>query len=94
MGEPNVWLVVRGNAGPAMALQLDPKFLWKDDEDLPFLTDVCVFDAATVADAATFEAPHAVSRGIDHVLVNGAIALRRGQPDPDRAGRFLSFGHG
>jgi diguanylate cyclase (GGDEF)-like protein len=46
MGEPNVWLVVRGNAGPAMALQLDPKFLWKDDEDLPFLTDVCVFDAA------------------------------------------------
>jgi N-acyl-D-amino-acid deacylase len=58
-----------------------------------WFADVCVFDPATIADAATFEAPHAVSRGIDHVLVNGAIALRRGQPERKRAGRFLSSGH-
>src|SRR5213078_5093067 len=42
-----------------------------------WFADVCVFDPATVADAATFEVPHAVSRGIAHVLVNGATALRR-----------------
>ena len=55
-----------------------------------WFADVCVFDAATVKDVATFEQPQAFSRGIDHVLVNGAITLRRGNAGPDRAGRFLS----
>ena len=57
-----------------------------------WFADVCVFDPATVSDAATFEQPHAVSRGIDHVLVNGAITLARGHPGPRRAGRFLASG--
>jgi N-acyl-D-amino-acid deacylase len=55
-----------------------------------WFADVCVFDAATVRDVATFEQPQAISRGIDYVLVNGAIALRRGHASPDRAGRFLA----
>jgi N-acyl-D-amino-acid deacylase len=55
-----------------------------------WFADVCVFDAATVADVATFEQPQAVSRGIDHVLVNGTICLRRGHAVADRAGRFLA----
>jgi N-acyl-D-amino-acid deacylase len=59
-----------------------------------WFADVCVFDPATVRDAATFEQPQAVSRGIDHVLVNGAITLRRGHAGPDRAGRFLPSGRG
>jgi len=59
-----------------------------------WFADVCMFDAATVKDAATFEQPQAISTGIDHVLVNGAITLRRGQAGPDRAGRFLSSGRG
>jgi diguanylate cyclase (GGDEF)-like protein len=41
-GDPAVWLVVRGAAGPPVALEIDPKFLWRDDTDLPFGTDVCV----------------------------------------------------
>ncbi len=59
-----------------------------------WFADVCVFDAATVKDVATFEEPRAISRGIDHVLVNGAIALRRGHAGPDRTGRFLSSRRG
>jgi diguanylate cyclase (GGDEF)-like protein len=66
IGEPSVWLVVRGAAGPAMALQLDPKFLWKDDDDLPFLTDLCVLDAST--------APLHCSRGLAE---SAALALRQ-----------------
>jgi len=59
-----------------------------------WFADVCIFDPATIADIATFDEPHAISRGIDHVLVNGATALRRGKPCPDRAGRFLASGNG
>jgi diguanylate cyclase (GGDEF)-like protein len=66
IGEPSVWLVVRGVSGPAMALQLDPKFLWKDDDDLPFLTDLCVLDAAST--------PLHCSRGLAEPA---ALALRQ-----------------
>jgi N-acyl-D-amino-acid deacylase len=59
-----------------------------------WFADVCVFDPATVHDVATFEQPQAMSRGIDHVVVNGAITFRRGEAGPDRAGRFLSSGCG
>ena len=55
-----------------------------------WFADLCVFDPHTVADVATFDAPRAVSRGIDHVIVNGTIALRRGRPDGARGGRFLA----
>jgi len=54
--------------------------------------DVCVFDPATVQDAATFEQPQLMSRGIAHVLVNGVPTLRRGQSVAGRAGRFLRSG--
>jgi diguanylate cyclase len=77
IGEPSVWLVVRGAAGPAMALQLDPAFLWKDDGDLPFLTDVCVLDAAS--------APLHCSRGLPEsalLAVRQRLALQsRGEAD-------------
>ena len=52
--------------------------------------DVCVFDPATVADAATFEHPVAKARGIEIVLVNGACVYRGGQVVSGRgAGRAL-----
>ena len=54
-----------------------------------YFADVCVFDPAKVLDVATFEQPQAMSRGIEHVLVNGRVALSLGRTAPDRAGRFL-----
>ena len=54
--------------------------------------DVVVFDAATVADVATFKQPKQLSQGIDCVLVNGVIAYRSGTVAPERGGRFLRRG--
>jgi len=51
--------------------------------------DVVVFDAATVADRATFASPHQYPVGIEYVIVNGAVAVQAGQFLDARAGRVL-----
>ena len=54
--------------------------------------DVVVFDPATVNDAATYEDPHRYPTGIEHVIVNGQVALEQGETTNERAGRFLRLG--
>lgn len=49
--------------------------------------DIVVFDPARVADRATFESPFQYATGIEHVLVNGAFAVRDGAPDDSAGGR-------
>ena len=51
--------------------------------------DITVFNPATVADRATFENPHQPSGGIEYVLVNGQLVLRKGQLTSARPGRGL-----
>jgi N-acyl-D-amino-acid deacylase len=51
--------------------------------------DLVVFDPATVADTATYEAPHSYPRGIDHVVVNGVPALGPGGLTGQLPGRML-----
>lgn len=51
--------------------------------------DVVVFDPATVADKATYEAPFQYPVGINAVIVNGSVALRDGQRDDRHTGRPL-----
>lgn len=51
--------------------------------------DVVVFDAATVADTATFDDPQRYPVGIAHVLVNGALVVEAGEPTGLRPGRWL-----
>ncbi|WP_373064584.1 amidohydrolase family protein, partial [Gemmatimonas sp.] len=51
--------------------------------------DVVVFDAARVADTATFANPFQYPLGIAAVVVNGAIAVRDGQRPSAGAGRVL-----
>ncbi len=51
--------------------------------------DLVVFDPATVADTATYEAPHSYPRGIDYVVVNGAVAVTPAGLTGTRAGRPL-----
>jgi dihydroorotase len=41
--------------------------------------DIVVFDPETIIDQATYQNPVQYSTGIDHVVVNGAVALRDGQ---------------
>ena len=53
--------------------------------------DVVVFDAAAIADAATFERPKERALGVDCVLVNGRPAYRGGDGAAvERSGRFLA----
>ena len=51
--------------------------------------DVVMFDPATVADAATYEQPSRHPVGIEHVVVNGRLAVHDGQETGERAGRLL-----
>ena len=51
--------------------------------------DVVVFDPATMADRATFEAPFQYPAGISAVVVNGTIALRDGERSAGRSGLAL-----
>lgn len=49
--------------------------------------DVVVFDADTVCDRATWDAPTLASAGIEHVLVNGCAVFP--QAPSHRPGRIL-----
>jgi len=51
--------------------------------------DMTLFDPATVDEAATFENPMALSKGIDTVVVNGSVAWRHGRATGARSGRVL-----
>lgn len=56
------------------------------------IADLVVLDPRTVSDTATFEDPHRYPVGIEHVVVNGALALESGETTGERAGRFLRLG--
>jgi N-acyl-D-amino-acid deacylase len=51
--------------------------------------DLVAFDPVTVADGASFEAPHRYAVGIPHVVVNGRLTLRHDEQTGARAGRPL-----
>ena len=51
--------------------------------------DITVFNPATVIDRATFEKPHQTSVGIEYVIVNGQLVLKKGQITAARPGRGL-----
>jgi N-acyl-D-amino-acid deacylase len=51
--------------------------------------DLVVFDPATIADDATYEQPARHPVGIEHVVVNGRLAVGAGQETGERAGRLL-----
>jgi N-acyl-D-amino-acid deacylase len=55
-----------------------------------YAADVTVFDAGTVDEAATFARPIQPAKGIEAVIVNGAIVWRDGRPTGARPGRVLA----
>ncbi|HVQ06994.1 MAG TPA: D-aminoacylase [Allosphingosinicella sp.] len=54
-----------------------------------FYADLAIFDPATIADRATFEAPHAYAVGMRHVFVNGRQVLAGGEPTGATPGRVV-----
>jgi N-acyl-D-amino-acid deacylase len=59
------------------------------------VADLVVFNAKTVADRATYDQPHQLSIGIEHVLVGGVEIFAGGQPvelaGPELPGRALRY---
>ena len=51
--------------------------------------DITIFNAATVADTATFEDPHQYPTGIEYVIVNGQIVVVHGEQHPVFPGQVL-----
>ena len=54
-----------------------------------FAADVVVFNAAKVADRATYDAPQQAAAGIEWVLVNGEVTWQQGVHCATRAGQVL-----
>jgi N-acyl-D-amino-acid deacylase len=54
-----------------------------------FAADLVIFDEATIADRATFEAPHQYPSGINYVFVNGQRVFAEGQLTSARPGEAL-----
>jgi len=57
-----------------------------------YAADVTIFDAGTVDEAATFARPIQPAKGIEAVIVNGAIVWREGKSTGARPGQVLSRG--
>ena len=54
-----------------------------------FRADLVIFDPSTIADLATYEAPHRTSVGVREVYVNGVSVVDGGRPTGARPGRIL-----
>jgi N-acyl-D-amino-acid deacylase len=70
---------------PAANLKLDKRGLLSPG----YYADIVVFDPETVADLATFEKPHQLASGVQHVFVNGGQVLRDGEHTGATPGRFV-----
>jgi len=51
--------------------------------------DIAVMNLDTVQDHATFDQPHQLSSGVEHVVVNGVVVLNSGEMTGKRPGRSL-----
>jgi len=56
------------------------------------IADLTIFDYNKIADRSTVKNPHQYPSGIEYVIVNGEIALEKGEILPIRAGRILRHG--
>jgi N-acyl-D-amino-acid deacylase len=54
-----------------------------------YFADVVVLDPATIQDHATFEKPHQLATGVNHVWVNGVLALKDGVATGAPSGRVV-----
>lgn len=54
-----------------------------------FFADLAIFDAATIQDHATYDAPHQYATGMKHVFVNGVQVLRDGEHTGAKPGRVV-----
>ena len=56
-----------------------------------YAADLVLFDATTVADAATYANPHTFAVGVPYVLVNGVLVVNKGEHTGMRPGQVLTL---
>lgn len=54
-----------------------------------YYADICIFNPDKVIDKGTFTEPEQFPDGIEYVFVNGQMALEKGKPTKNRAGKVL-----
>ncbi len=77
--------VRKSSGGVAQRLGLRDRGLIREG----MFADIVVFDDRTIIDLATPENPHQISRGVQHVFVNGVPVLQDGRHTGARPGRAL-----
>jgi len=77
--------VRRLTALPAQTLRLHQRGLLERG----YYADVVVFDPDRIQDHATFDEPHQYATGVEHVAVNGTLALRDGEHTGALTGRVV-----
>ena len=70
---------------PATNLRLQGRGMLKEG----YYADVVIFDANSIRDHATFEAPHQYATGVHHVFVNGEQVIADGVHTGATPGRFV-----
>lgn len=54
-----------------------------------YFADIVIFDAETIADRATYADAAQLATGVEHVIINGAFALKGGKPTGEATGRVV-----
>lgn len=75
----------KGTSAVARRLMIKERGLLEEG----YFADVIVFDPATVIDRATFEQPHQLSVGIEHVFVNGMAVVTAGKHTGAKPGKIV-----
>ncbi len=70
---------------PASNLGLKDRGLLKEK----YFADIAIFDINKIRDNATYDDPHQLSEGMEHVIVNGKIVLHNGKHTGATPGRFV-----
>jgi N-acyl-D-amino-acid deacylase len=70
---------------PAQRFRLQSRGLLKPG----MVADIVVIDPETVMDTATYQEPHQLPKGIEHVMVNGELTVQSSEPLGTLAGRTL-----
>lgn len=55
-----------------------------------YFADIAVFDGAAITERSSYENPYQYAAGVEHVIVNGKVAVRNGQHTGELAGEVLT----
>ena len=77
--------IYKMTAFPAWRLNLKKRGALKEN----YYADITIFDSKTVIDKATFENPHQYPDGINHVIVNGHLAVEDNKHTLKKTGKVL-----